>query len=50
MSFDVIQKRKETQTEVFTELQIKPPNKPGTHILKAKVDTDAEDASLAYIL
>ena len=40
--FDAIQQQRDDQTEVFAELQIKLLNKPGTHTLKAKVDTGAE--------
>ena len=49
MSFDVIQQRKDTRTVVFVDLQIKLPNKPGTHILKAKVDTGAEGNTLLCV-
>ena len=37
LAFDAIQLQKDDQTKVFSELQIKLPNKPGNHTLKAKV-------------
>ncbi|GAB1602684.1 hypothetical protein Ahia01_000548300 [Argonauta hians] len=46
LSFDAIQQPKDERTEIITELEIKLPNKPGTHKLKAKVDTGAEGNTL----
>ena len=46
LSFDAIQQQKDNRTEVFTELKIKLPSRPGIHILKAKVDTGAEGNTL----
>ena len=43
LTFDAAAKRQsDNQTEIFTELQIRLPDRPGTHILKAKVDTGAK--------
>ena len=46
LAFDAIQQQKDDRTEVLAELQIKLPNKPGTHTLKAKVDTGTEGNTL----
>lgn len=46
LSFDAIQQQKDDQTEIFTELKIRLPNRPGTHLLKAKVDTGVEGNTL----
>ena len=47
MIFDTMkrQDKKDTRTEAFADLTIKLPNLPGTHKLKAKVDTGAEGIS-----
>ena len=47
LTFDVVQQQRDNRTEIFTELQIRLPDRPGTHTLKAKVDTGAEDDTLS---
>ena len=42
LTFDAVQQQSDNKTEIFTELQIRLPDRPGTHTLKAKVDTGAE--------
>ena len=49
LAFDVIQQQKDDRTEFLAELRIKLPNKPGTHTLKAKVDTGSESNTLPLI-
>ena len=46
LTFDAVQQQKDNRTEIFTELQIRLPYRPGTYILKAKVDTGAEGNTL----
>ena len=46
LTFDAVQQQRDNRTEIFTELQIKLPDRPGTYILKAKVDTGAEGNTL----
>ena len=46
LTFDAVQHQRDNQTEIFTELQIRIPDRPGTHILKAKVDPGAEGNTL----
>ena len=46
LTFDAVQQQRDNRTEIFTELQIRPPDRPGTHTLKAKVDTGAEGNTL----
>lgn len=46
LNFNAIHQPKDERTEIITELKIKLPNRPGTHILKAKVDTGAEGNTL----
>ena len=46
LTFDAVQQQRDNRTEIFTELQIRLPDRPGTHTLKAKVDTDAEGNTL----
>ena len=41
LTFDAVPQQRDNRTEIFTELQIRLPDRPGTHILKAKVDTGA---------
>ena len=46
LTFDAVQQQRDNRTEIFTELQIRLPDRPGTHILKTKVDTGAEGDTL----
>ena len=46
LMFDAVQQQRDNRTEIFTELQIRLPDRPGTHTLKAKVDTGAEGNTL----
>ena len=39
--------KRDNRTEIFTELQIRLPYRPGFHTLKAKVDTGAEGNTLS---
>ena len=44
--FGAVQQQRDNRAEIFTELQIRLPDRPGTHTLKAKVDTGAEGNTL----
>ena len=46
LMFDAVQLQRDNRTEIFTELQIRLPDRPSTHTLKAKVDTGAEGNTL----
>ena len=46
LTFDAVQQQIDNRTEIFTELQIRFPDRPGSHALKAKVDTGAEGNTL----
>ena len=46
LTFDAVQQQRDNRTEIFTELQIRLPDRPGTHTLKAKVDTGAESNTI----
>ena len=46
LTFDAVQEQRDNRTEISTELQIRLPDRPGTHTLKAKVDTGAEGNTL----
>ena len=45
-TFDAVQQQRDNRAEIFTELQIRLPDRPGTHKLKAKVDTGEEGNTL----
>ena len=46
LKFDAVQQQRDNRTEIFTELQIRLPDRLGTHTLKAKVGTGAEGNTL----
>ena len=46
LMFVAVQLQRDNRTEIFTELQIRLPDRPCTHILKAKVDRGAEGITL----
>ena len=46
LTFDAVQQQRDNRTEIFTELQIRLPDRPGIHTLKAKGDTGAEGNTL----
>ena len=46
LTFDAVQQQRDNRTEIFTELKIRLPDTPGTHTLKAKVNTAAEGNTL----
>ena len=46
LTFDAVQQQRDNRTEIFTELQIRLPDRPGTHTLKVNVNTGAEGNTL----